>query len=196
MPITGQQEPRREWLPFWIAGHHGRATCLTPPTTRRLGMAMPPGTWTRDIQKQLENHATIILVTRKPAKDRAPSTDTWVFYISFSGLGRCMRTLVATAKYHRSCATSIVLDPLPERKALDICESLSVSPSVWLIHSPVLCPSHLRSYSQAGFACQAAGPRRMGLAAGARARPAWMPQPGEPPFRAKLTAQRYRSSAC
>lgn len=107
---------------------------------------------TRDNQKQLENHTAIILVTRRSDKDKAVSLGTCVFYIPFCGLGRFMRKLIVMAKYHRSCAATVILDLLPKKGSLcflweSVCHLGCDSSILWHSAPPTAGASPMQDWS-------------------------------------------------
>lgn len=154
--------------------------------TRKLGNAMLSCAWDWGQPETIREPYYQILMTRTPDKDRAPSIGTGVFCVPFSGPGRFLGMLTATAKHlhHRSgsLAKKGSLCCLWESVCHPACDSS-------LIHSWALCPSQGRSFSQAGLVCQGWLPVPGQC-------PAWLPQPGDVPFGAGLTAWRYRNPAC
>lgn len=97
MPITGQQGPLL--ISYSGTQADGVATienCWSPRQNNLHDSISSQGAWelqfhlvpgTRDHQKQLENHITIILVTRKPDRDRTASIDTCVFHFPLRQIG-------------------------------------------------------------------------------------------------------------
>lgn len=72
--------------------------------TRKLGNAMLSCAWDWGQPETIREPYYQILMTRTPDKDRAPSIGTGVFCVPFSGSGRFLGMLTATAKHlhHRS----------------------------------------------------------------------------------------------